>query len=87
MVARDKRSKDKDKKKKFKRFRKRRCRLTRMGIEFIDWKDVATLQRLCTGQGKILGRKRSGNTAGFQRMLQRAIKRARYMGLMPYVGG
>ncbi len=87
MVARDKRSKDKDKKKKFKRFRKRRCRFTRMGIEFIDWKDVATLQRLCTGQGKILGRKRSGNTARFQRMLQRAIKRARYMGLMPYVGG
>ncbi len=87
MVARDKRSKDKDKKKKFKRFRKRRCRFTRMGIEFIDWKDVATLQRLCTGQGKILGRKRSGNTARFQRMLQQAIKRARYMGLMPYVGG
>ena len=87
MVGRDKRSKDKDKKKKFKRFRKRRCRFTRMGIEFIDWKDVATLQRLCTGQGKILGRKRSGNTARFQRMLQQAIKRARYMGLMPYVGG
>ncbi len=87
MVAMDKRSKDKDKKKTFKRFRKRRCRFTRMGIEFIDWKDVTTLQRLCTGQGKILGRKRSGNTARFQRMLQQAVKRARYMGLMPYVGG
>ena len=89
MPRRNSRSKSKSKSKsKFKRFsEKRRCRFTRMGIEFIDWKDVATLQRLCTGQGKILGRKRSGNTARFQRMLQRAIKRARYMGLMPYVGG
>ncbi len=88
MVGRDKsRGKDKDKRKKFKRFRKRRCRFTRMGVEFIDWKDTATLQRLCTGQGKILGRKRSGNTARFQRMLQTAVKRARYMGLLPYVGG
>jgi small subunit ribosomal protein S18 len=76
----------KDKKKKFKRFRKRRCRFTRLGVEFIDWKDVPTLQRLCTGQGKILGRKRSGNTAGFQRMLDSAVKRARYMGLLTYIG-
>ena len=47
---------------------------------------MPTLQRLCTGQGKILGRKRSGNHARFQRMLGSAVKRARYMGLMPYVG-
>lgn len=79
------RDKNKDKKK-FKTFRKRRCRFTRLGVEFIDWKDIPTLQRLCTGQGKILGRKRSGNTARFQRRLQQAVKRARYMGLMPYVG-
>ncbi|MFQ5843971.1 MAG: 30S ribosomal protein S18 [Planctomycetota bacterium] len=72
----------------FKRFREgRRCRFTRMGVEFIDWKDVPTLQRLCTGQGKILGRKRSGTSAGFQRQLGLAVKRARYMGLLPYVGG
>ena len=78
----------KDKRNKnFKRFQKRRCRFTRLGVEFIDWKDTSTLQRLCTGQSKILGRKRSGNTAGYQRMLQRAVKRARFMGLMPYVGG
>ena len=83
-MARDK-TKTK-RKKKFKRFRERRCRFTRLGVEFIDWKDVATLQRLSTGQGKILGRKRSGNSAKFQRMLKVAIKRARYMGLLPYVG-
>ena len=33
-------------KKRFKRFRERRCRFTRLGVEFIDWKDVATLQRI-----------------------------------------
>ena len=64
--------KDRKKSKKFKRFRERRCRFTRLGVEFIDWKDVNTLQRLCTGQGKILGRKRSGNDAHFQRLTQQA---------------
>lgn len=74
------------KQKKFKRFRERRCRFTRLGVEFIDWKDVSTLQRLCTGQGKVLGRKRTGTSARFQRLVKRAIQRARYMALMPYVG-
>ena len=78
--------KERKKGKKFKRFKERRCRFTRLGVDFIDWKDTATLQRLCTGQGKILGRKRSGNSARFQRLARTAIKRARYMGLMPYVG-
>ena len=72
--------------KKFKRVSARSCRFTRLGVEFVDWKDTGTLQRLCTGQGKILGRKRSGSCAGFQRRVSLAIKRARYMGLMPYVG-
>ena len=77
---------NKRKKKKYKRFRERRCRFTRLGVEFIDWKDVPTLQRLCTGQGKVLGRKRTGTSARFQRLVKRAIQRARYMALMPYVG-
>ncbi|MHC4137050.1 MAG: 30S ribosomal protein S18 [Planctomycetota bacterium] len=85
-MARERRDKKRDKKKKFKRFTKRSCRFTRLGVEFVDWKDVQTLQRLCTGQGKILGRKRSGNSARFQRKVETAIKRARYMALMPYVG-
>ena len=78
--------KDKRNNKKIRRVSSRRCRFTRLGVEFVDWKDVGTLQRLCTGQGKILGRKRSGSTAGFQRKVSLAIKRARYMGLLPYVG-
>lgn len=73
-------------KKKFTKVRERRCRFTRLKVEMIDWKDTATLQRLCTGQGKLSGRKRSGNSARFQRMLRTAVQRARFMALMPYVG-
>jgi small subunit ribosomal protein S18 len=71
---------------KFKSVHERRCRFTRLGVDFVDWKDVATLQRLCTGQGKLLGRKRSGSSASFQRKVSLAVKRARYMGLLPFVG-
>lgn len=78
--------KEKRSKKNFKTVRERRCRFTRLGVEFVDWKDVATLQRLCTGQGKLLGRKRSGSNAAFQRKVSQAVKRARFMGLMPYIG-
>jgi len=81
-MAKDKRNR----KKNFKKVRERRCRFTRLGVEFVDWKDTATLQRLCTGQGKLLGRKRSGSSASFQRKVSQAVKRARYMGLMPYIG-
>lgn len=77
---------NKNSKKKFRRFRERRCRFTRMGVEYIDWKDIPTLQRVCTGQGKIIGRKRTGTCAKFQRMTKTAVQRARYMALLPYVG-
>ncbi|MGH7163612.1 MAG: 30S ribosomal protein S18 [Planctomycetota bacterium] len=79
--------KDAKGKKKFKRFTKRHCRFLRLGVEFIDWKDVPTLQRLCTGQGKLIARKRSGTSAAFQRKAKIAVKRARFMALLPYVGG
>ena len=75
-----------NKKRKFTKFRERRCRFLRLGVEFVDWKDTATLQRLCSGQGKLLARKRSGTSARFQRMVRQAVKRARFMGLLPYVG-
>ncbi|MEX2666295.1 30S ribosomal protein S18 [Candidatus Uabimicrobium amorphum] len=71
-------------KKSRKKILKSRCRFTREGIDFIDYKDIATLQKLCTTQGKIFSRKRSGNSAKHQRMVKSAIKRARFMGLLPY---
>jgi small subunit ribosomal protein S18 len=60
------------------------CRFCRRGDKYIDYKDVETLQRLLTNRGKIYSRKRSGNCAGCQRKVKRAIKRARYMALLPF---
>lgn len=64
---------------------KSRCRFCRESIAGIDYKDVQTLQKLCTPQGKIFSRKRSGNCAKHQRKAKRAIKRARFLGIMPYI--
>lgn len=65
---------------------KSRCRFCREGTNEIDYKDIQTLQKLCTSQGKLFSRKRSGNCAFHQRKAKCAIKKARYMALMPYVG-
>ena len=54
------------------------------GVDYIDGKDIETLRRAMTPNGKIHGRKTLGATAGEQRMLAQAVKRARHMGLLPY---
>lgn len=61
------------------------CRFCRDKVKYIDYKDIDTLQKLLTQRGKIFSRKRSGNCAGCQRKAQNAVKRARYMALLPYV--
>ena len=60
------------------------CRFCRRGVKYIDYKDVDTLGKLLTNRGKIYSRKRSGNCAACQRKAKKAIKRARYMALLPY---
>ncbi|MBN1391415.1 MAG: 30S ribosomal protein S18 [Sedimentisphaerales bacterium] len=60
------------------------CRFCRRGTKYVDYKDIDTLERLLTHRGKIYSRKRSGNCAGCQRKVKAAIKRARYMALLPY---
>ena len=60
------------------------CRFCRDRIDYIDYKDMERLQKLLTQRGKIYSRKRSGNCAGCQRKAQKAIKRARFMALLPY---
>ena len=60
------------------------CRFCRRGDKYVDYKDVETLRKLLTHRGKIYSRKRSGNCASCQRKVKKAIKRARYMGLLPY---
>jgi small subunit ribosomal protein S18 len=62
-----------------------KCRFCRDKIAEIDYKDTASLQKLVTGQGKLFSRKRSGNCARHQRSARRALKRARFMSLMPFV--
>ena len=74
-------------KRKKKGFREQnKCRFCRDKINKIDYKDVPTLLKLATDQGKLFGRKRSGNCAKHQRSIRRAIKLARFMALMPYTG-
>ncbi len=54
------------------------------GQVYIDYKDAEPLRKMMSPNGKILTRKRTGLSAYEQRMLANAIKRARYMGLLPY---
>lgn len=60
------------------------ARIGANGAPFVDWKDIEGLRRAMSPNGKIYGRKRLGTTAREQRMIAQAIKRARYMGLLPY---
>ena len=65
---------------------KSRCRFCKARIKQMDSKDVNTLRKLLTGQGKLFSRKRSGNCAAHQRSAKTAVKRARYMALLPFTG-
>ena len=62
-----------------------KCRFCRDKVGVIDYKDIAILYKLTTARGKIFSRKRSGNCAKHQRSARIAVKRARYMALVPYV--
>lgn len=69
------------------KFRDRtKCRFCRLGMAQIDYKDVQTLTKLTTNRGRLFSRKRSGNCARHQRSARVAIKRSRFIGLMPFVG-
>lgn len=52
---------------------------------FVDYKDLELLSKLVSRQGKILSRRKTGCTAASQHAVTQAIKRARYMALLPYV--
>jgi small subunit ribosomal protein S18 len=60
------------------------AKTTADGTIFIDYKDTESLKKMISGNGKILSRKRTGASAMEQRMLAKAVKRARYMALLPY---
>jgi small subunit ribosomal protein S18 len=64
---------------------KETCFFTKNKIEHVDYKSVDLLKRFIGPHGNILSRKRTGLTAKYQRQVESAIKRARYMGLLPYI--
>jgi small subunit ribosomal protein S18 len=68
------------------RRRKKVCVFCEKKINYIDYKDSARLRKFITERGKILPRRISGTCTKHQRELQNAIKRARHVALLPYVG-
>jgi small subunit ribosomal protein S18 len=64
--------------------RKKFCRFTAEGIEQIDYKDLDMLKNYITETGKIVPSRVTGTNAKYQRQLALAIKRARYLALLPY---
>ena len=66
-------------------FRKRECRFCVEKIPVIDYKDTPVLQKYITERGKIVSSRISGNCAKHQRKAAKAIKRARMIGLLPFV--
>jgi small subunit ribosomal protein S18 len=66
-------------------FRRRKfCRFTAEGVKEIDYKDLQTLKNYITETGKIVPSRITGTKARYQRQLATAIKRARYLALLPY---
>lgn len=61
------------------------CRFRRFGIKHIDYKDPDFLMQFINEQGKILPRRITGTSLKYQRRVATAIKRARHLGLLPYV--
>lgn len=54
-------------------------------IDYIDYKDIKFLQRYLNSVGKIESRKRTGASMKHQRMLAKALKRARHLGMLPFI--
>lgn len=64
--------------------RKKFCRFTVEGVEMIDYKDVDILRDFISENGKIIPARLTGTKAHYQRQLDVAIKRARFLALLPY---
>ena len=76
---------DRDSPPEFSGGRGRRRRVEGPAIELLNFKDVSTLSRFLTESGKLLPKRTTKVNARFQRQLGRAVKRARYLALIPYV--
>ena len=65
---------------------KKYCRFKKSGFKYIDYKDPDFLMKLVNEQGKLLPRRLTGTSLKYQRKVAQAVKRARHLALMPYVG-
>ncbi|HLV45745.1 MAG TPA: 30S ribosomal protein S18 [Flavobacterium sp.] len=65
---------------------KKYCRFKRSGIKYVDYKDADFLLKMLNEQGKILPRRLTGTSLKYQRKVAVAVKRARHLALLPYVG-
>ena len=67
--------------------RKKFCRFTAEGVKEIDYKDIEVLKDFIQENGKIMPARITGTKSRYQRQLGTAIKRARYLALLPYTRG
>ncbi len=67
------------------RDRRKGCKLCADKVPYVDYKDVRVLRRFVTDRGKVVPRRVSGNCSRHQLQLGRAIKRARFLALLPYI--
>ncbi len=68
----------------FKRIKKRKCKLCSNKIEVVDYKNIEFLKNYITERGKIIPRRVNGNCAKHQRIITKAIKKAREVGFLPF---
>lgn len=86
--GRSRRESNRERQEKFQTFAKPKIKVARTsasGKIYIDYKDTESLRKMISNNGKILNRRRTAATAMEQRMLSAAIKRARFMALLPYI--
>jgi len=66
-------------------YKGRHCRICQEKVQFVDYKNIASISRFLTKFGKIVPKYYSGNCIKHQKMVSNAIKRAREMALIPYI--
>lgn len=66
--------------------KKKSCPFTSAKVKTIDYKDIETLKQFVTERGKIVPRRITGVSCYYQKVLRKAIKQARFMALLPFVG-
>ena len=63
---------------------KKQCYFTQNNIKFVDYKDTELLKKFLNPHGRIVASRRSDVSSKYQRVLAIAVKRARFMGLLPF---